>query len=273
MDETHEQELFWAVRGGATQVGIATELEFQATELGTVTGNARILHQQITYVSQDLASFTSQWGQWMREAPQQMESFLMIQALGDGQHAIQARNVWAGDDVVAARPTLQAALEIAQVYDEQTQAVSYPLIVPTPNSPHVGQQRIVMRDVFVDRADEQLGAALTESLRQRGTLLGELRGLGGAVAEVSSDATAWGNRHQEVLAGIWIHPLSLAEQDASFAAIGTLGTGAYGAYSSDTRSEAAALAWPGNTGCKLSNIAERVDPQLLFDRGLTLRRP
>ena len=272
VDDTHEPELFWAVRGGATQAGIATAFDFKATALDSVPGNSRILHQQLTYVSRNLARFTAEWGQWMREAPDQMESFLMIQTLGDGQHAIQARNVWAGDDALAARPALQAALEIAQVHDEHAQAVPYPLIVPTPNTPHVGQQRIQMRDVLVDVADEELGAALADSLGQRGTLLAELRGLGGAIARVPAEATAWGNRHQEVLAGTWMHPLQMAEQDTAFAPLQQLGTGTYGAYSSDIRQDAAALAWPGATGRKLVEISQQVDPQLLFDRGLTLRQ-
>lgn len=120
----------------------------------------------------------------------------------------------------------------------QAQVVPYPAIIPTPRSPHVGQQRIQMRDVLVDHAD----------------------------------ATAWAGRHQEVLAATWTQPLGLDEVDASFAPLQALGTGTYGAYSSDTRASAAALAWPGATGDRLRRIAEQADPERLFDRGLVLRR-
>ena len=154
----------------------------------------------------------------------------------------------------------------------QAQVVPYPAIIPTPRSPHVGQQRIQMRDVLVDHADAELGAAITEALGHRATILAELRALGGAVADVAPDATAWAGRHQEVLAATWTQPLGLAEVDASFAPLQALGTGTYGAYSSDTRASAAALAWPGATGARLRRIAEQADPERLFDRGLVLRR-
>lgn len=271
VDQLHDPELFWAVRGGASHAGVVTEFEFLATRIGSVTSNARIIHQELTYVSHNLADFTDAWGQWMREAPEQMESFLMVQAIGDREYAVQTRNVWAGDDVAQARPTLSAALELAEIHDEHTELVAYPHIVPTPNSPHVGQQRIKMRDVLVDRADAQLGTAMADSMAQRATLVGELRGLGGAIARVLAEATAWGSRHQEVLAATWIHPVSLAEQDASFASLQLLGTGTYGAYSSDTRHSTAQLAWPAATGQKLAEISRRVDPLHLFDAGLSMR--
>ena len=65
--------------------------------------------------------------------------------------------------------------------------------------------------------------------------------------------------------------VGIAEQDQSFAALQVLGTGAYGAYSSDVRRSAAELAWPGQTGTRLRALSERTDPQHLFDGGLNLR--
>ncbi|MNW27792.1 hypothetical protein D3C74_45980 [compost metagenome] len=177
----------------------------------------------------------------------------------------------ANDGQDQAAPVLREALGLAQLHDSRTELVPYPLIVPAPNSPHAGQQRIKMRDVLVDQADEQLGDAMAQSLAHRASLVGELRALGGAVARVPAHATAWGSRHQEVLAATWIHPLGIAEQDQSFAALQVLGTGAYGAYSSDVRRSAAELAWPGQTGTRLRALSERTDPQHLFDGGLNLR--
>ncbi|MGX1590923.1 FAD-binding oxidoreductase [Glutamicibacter sp. NPDC055491] len=271
VDTDHESELFWAVRGDATHAGVVTAFEFTATDLRTAADDASIIHQQLTYLTDSLPQFTADWGQWVRQSPDELGSFLMVQALGDGQHAIQARNVWAGDGQDQAAPVLREALGLAQLHDSRTELVPYPLIVPAPNSPHAGQQRIKMRDVLVDQADEQLGAAMAQSLAHRASLVGELRALGGAVARVPAHATAWGSRHQEVLAATWIHPLGIAEQDQSFAALQVLGTGAYGAYSSDVRRSAAELAWPGQTGTRLRALSERTDPQHLFDGGLNLR--
>lgn len=272
VDKANAPDLFWAVRGGATHAGVVTEFEFDAPRLNTSTANARIIHQQVTYLVENLSEFTESWGQWIRSAPREMESFLMIQRYSDGQFAVQARNVWANDDVTQARPALESALQVAHVADQQAELISYPQLVPAPKSPHVGQQRIKMRDVLVDRVDSSLGDAMAQSLEHRATALVELRALGAAVSDIPSSQTAWGSRHQEALVGSWLHPLSLAEQDSAFAPLQHLGTGTYGAYSSDTRASAAHLAWPGATGERLTRIAEKVDPYHLFDQGLTLPR-
>lgn len=272
VDEQTDPELFWAVRGGATQAGIALDFVFRARHVGSAAGNASIVSQEIQYLIDDLPRFTRDWGDWMAQAPREAESFLMIQDAGSGRCVAQTRNVWANDDLSAATPTLHAALDLAGVMQENTEVLPYTHIVPTPRSPKVGQQRIHMRDVLVDKADEATGAAMAESLGHDATLLVELRALGGAVSDVAADATAWAGRHQEALVATWTHPAGLAEEDASFAPIQALGTGTYGAYSSDTRASAAALAWPGETGERLRAVSDRVDPRRLFDAGLVLPR-
>lgn len=272
VDAEHEPDLFWAMRGGATQAGIAVDFVFDAPRIGSDNGGAAIISQEAQLLTADLASFTSDWGDWVRTSPRQLESFLTIHAVGGDGWVVQARNVWANDDVGAATPVLQAGLELARPLQNSAHITTYPSIVPAPKWPHQGQQRIRMRDVLVDRVDADLGTAIAESLSHPATALAELRAMGGAISHVPVDAMAWAGRSQEVLAATWIQPTELEAEDASFAPIEALGTGMYGAYSSDTRPEAAALAWPGETGRRLREVSQRVDPDRLFDRGLTLPR-
>lgn len=273
VDEESEPDLFWAVRGGGSQVGIVLEFIFEATRLGSVEGQATVLDQEIQYLIEDLPVFTEKWGAWIRTAPREMESFLMIQQIDGARFVVQARNVWSGDNTDVATPVLTQALQLAQVMRQTATLSPYGDVVPTPRSAHTGQQRIVMRDVLVDDVDASLGRALAASTAHSATLLAEVRALGGAVADVPSDATAWAGRHQEALVGIWAQPVPEADVDAAFAPLQNLGTGAYGAYSSDLRSTAAELAWPGSTGDRLRALSERVDPEGLFTQGLTLRNP
>lgn len=271
VDEHHDPELFWAVRGGGTHVGVVLDFIFEAERLGSIDGQASVFDQEIQYLIEDLPKFTQQWGEWIRTAPREVESFLMIQAVDGARYVAQARNVWAGDDAEAATPVLEGALQLAQILRQTARLSSYGDVVPTPRSVHTGQQRIVMRDVLVDEVDSALGVALAETLSHPATLLAEVRALGGAVADVPADATAWAGRHQEALVGIWANPAGEAAVDAAFSPLQATATGAYGAYSSDLRPSAAALAWPGSTGEKLRELAIRFDPTGLFARGLSLR--
>ena len=271
VDAEHEPELFWAVRGGATQVGVAVELELDAPLIGSEAGGATIIHQHLQYLVDDLPGFFRDWGEWIRSAPREAESFLMIQRAGGGKHVVETRNVWANDHVEAAMPTLRAAAEdVAPVAGGNAVATPYPGIIPTPGQPHTGQQSIKMRDVLVDRSNEEFGAALERVLADGATLVGDIRALGGAVADVDPAATAWAGRHQELVAAAWFSPVGDAGIDEAFAPVQALGTGIYGAYSSDTRASAAELAWPGATGERLRAIKRAADPERLFDRGLVL---
>ncbi|WP_052460670.1 FAD-binding oxidoreductase [Microbacterium gorillae] len=271
VDAEHEPDLFWALRGGATQVGVVTEVDLEPMDMHTSAGDASIIFQQVQFLVPDLSTFTPAWAEWIDSAPREAESFLMLNAVGGGRYVVQARNVWAGDDVEAATPTLESALELAHVLDTSAQIQPYASVVPSPKWPHQGQQSVHMRDVLVEHADAAVGAAMADALAHDATLVGELRALGGAVSDVAPDATAWAGRSQRALAGIWARPAGYEAEDEAFAALQELGTGTYAAYSSDTRPSAAALAWPGATGERLRALAAEVDPHGLFASGHSLR--
>lgn len=271
VDAEHEPDLFWAVRGGGSQIGMTTEFVFQAERVHSQDGDASVINQMGQYLVTDLPEFVTSWGDWINNAPREMTSFLMLQPVNDGRVAVQAINVWAGTDITKATPVIEDATKLAKMMSHQAFIATYPSIIPTPRAQHTGQQHIRLRDVLVDQIDRALGDALAESFRHRTTAMGELRSLGGAVADIPADATAWAGRHQQALAATWVRPDGQTLEDASFAPLRRLGTGAYGAYSSDTTPAAADLAWPGDTGRRLRLIAERVDPDGLFDQGLHLR--
>lgn len=58
VDAQHEPELFWAVRGGATQAGIALQFEFLSPRVGSRSGRADIVSQELYYLVDDLPRFT-----------------------------------------------------------------------------------------------------------------------------------------------------------------------------------------------------------------------
>ncbi|GAA1708626.1 FAD-binding oxidoreductase [Isoptericola hypogeus] len=270
VDAEHDPDLFWALRGGATQAGIGVCFELDVPAIGSASGGATVLHQEVEYLVDDLAGFVRDWGDWIGGAPRAAESFLMLQDAGVGRTVVRAQNVWANHDTAAAIPVLEAALNLGPVLHQQARAVPYPHLVPSFGRSHTRQQRLEMRAALVDRADRELGEAMAAALRHRATMLGELRALGAAVSDVPAEATAWAGRHQEVFAATWIQPLGQDLADESFRTLQELSTGTYGAYSTDVRAGEAERAWPGATGERLRHIADRVDPGRLFDAGLVL---
>lgn len=273
VDEENEPELFWAIRGGSSQVGLVTEFLFEAKKLEApnVADKLPIILQQANYQVENLATFVEKWGQWLRSAPREMTSFLMISEDWRAGYAVSAMNVWAGADQTRALPVLEEAMALDKVVQHHAALLPYPSIVPTPNGAHHGQQNLRIRNGLIDRADHRLGSAIAETLSHSGVAVIELRSLGGAVQDISAQQTAWPARHQEAFVSAWLQPMGAAAETEAFQPIKEFSTGVYGAYTSDLSSENAALTWPAATGEKLKRIAETVDPEGLFDQGLTIR--
>lgn len=270
LDEENEPELFWGVRGGGTQLGVLTEVLFEAIAVNSDSKDASIIYQNVVYSTENIAGFVKNWGEWIKKTPNEMTSFLMLQKSGAKSFHISATNVWATTDVEKATPYLEQAVTLEKIVDHRATIVSYPNIIPHPESAHMGQQRIQIWNALLDQADSQLGKAIEESFSNPNTLAMELRSIGGVMNEVAPDATAWAARHQEAFISVWMQPTSQVVQEQAFAPIQKLSTGVYGAYSSNTTPEVANLAWPGETGKRLKTLMDQVDPDHLFDQGIHL---
>ncbi len=262
-----EPDLFWAVRGGASQVGVVTEYLFEAENLP----KTETIHQQAQHLIDDLPDYVERWGALMRNAPRELTSFLMIYHQ-QGKFISAAQNIWTGIDIDKARPALQSFAELAPLMQHQAAITSYTDVVIGGRHAQVGQQTIKMRDGLVDVVDRNVGEALKEVMQNRITAVGELRSVGGAVNDAGAMDTAYAHRHQEGLVAFWCHPEPIPVIDAAWKPLQDLSTGMYSFYSSDTRPSAAALSWPGETGRRLSGIANAVDPDGLFTYGLSVRR-
>lgn len=125
-------------------------------------------------------------------------------------------------------PTLEGATQINGLSRHHISLTSYPTIVPTPHSPHSGQQHLHFRNILVDKADQQLGEAIAETMAHHATGLIELRFIGGKVNQLGQDDTSWAGRTQEAFVSSWVRPSLLAEEDASFAPLYQLATGELG---------------------------------------------
>lgn len=267
IDATNNADLFWAGRGAASQIGVVTDFLFEASHLPKV----EMIHQECQFVVDDLVGFVENWGEFMRSAPRELTSFLMIHA-HQGNAFITTQNIWWGTDLEKAKPCLEKYLSLGRVIDHAERIAPYPGIVVGGRHANTGQQRITMRNGLIDRIDRNAGEALREVMCSRITLVGELRSAGGAVNDIDADATAYPHRHQEAMIAFWCYPAEDAEVDKAWAPVQSISSGMYGFYSSDTRPSAAKLCWPGETGKRLQGIVEDVDPAGVFTDGLSVSR-
>ena len=130
------------------------------------------------------------------------------------------------------------------------------------------------RTMFLDAVDVDTAAALLAALRDSDSPmpLVQLRVLGGAMARVPADATAFAHRTAPILANVaalyehpdelpsraaWADGLASALRPRSGAAVGFLG---------DEGRSGARQAYPGRTWERLAEVKRRYDPTNLFRR-------
>jgi hypothetical protein len=129
------------------------------------------------------------------------------------------------------------------------------------------------RTFFLDAVDREVAASILESLASSTApfALAQLRVLGGAVARVDPDATAFAHRKSRIMAMVAATYPSVDEEavhaDWAREAAGTLvqtDRGAYANFLGDEGEERIRAAYPPRTWERLAEIKRRYDPDNVF---------
>jgi FAD/FMN-containing dehydrogenase len=153
---------------------------------------------------------------------------------------------------------------------DQLRPIEYPEIYP-PDDPDY-RPLAISRTMFVDTFDRALAAIVLEHLEASTSPMrvAQLRVLGGAMARVPADATAFAHRDRRIMANVaafYAGPEDRAEKEAWVDGLGAVLRGSYGAYVNFLGDEGAARvreAYPGRTWDRLATVKRRYDPENLF---------
>jgi len=133
----------------------------------------------------------------------------------------------------------------------------------------------VSRTMFVDRVDETLAETMVERLHASTATMSavQLRVLGGAMARVRNDATAFAHRGRRIMANVAAlferpedEPTHMAWVSGLHDEIRGDGAGAYVNFLNEEGEDRVREAYPGDTWDRLQAIKARYDPDNLFHR-------
>lgn len=250
-------DLFWAVRGAGANIGAVVAFELEAAEVGDV-GWA-----QLQFDASDLAGFVERFGRQMEAAPRDTTLFLVL-SHGRGEAAATAYVYGVVDspdpDVVIER--LQPFAAIAPLVGQSVQIAPYAAVLAgAPDAPHDGQGEPQFRSALLDHLDGATAAAVAELVASGSAPWFQIRSVGGAIADVAPDATAYAHRGAAFSVTAAGHS---AELDRLWAALGEHAEGLY--LSFDSRADPALVhqAYPPATLARLREIKRRYDPDALF---------
>jgi len=270
VDDEDEPDLFWAIRGGGGNFGVATSLRFRLRPVAAVTGGMLVLPA----TPRTIASFVEA----ASDAPEELSTIAAVLGAAPpvpfipaGQHGrpvLMVKLAFAGDDADAQR-ALAPFRALGPAVDMVRPQAYADLFGPEPDGPPLAAAHTMFLDAVDERVAEAMLAHLRESTAQLAVV--QLRVLGGAVARVPADATAYAHRASKIMVNVaafyegpedrvvrqaWVTEFAAAlRQDDAGAYIGFLG---------DEGEARVRDAYPGPTWDRLGEIKRRYDPSNLF---------
>ena len=268
--ETHP-DLFWAIRGGGGNFGVATRFLFQMHPIDRIMGGMLI----IPATPETIAGFIAA-AEAAREELSTIANIMpsppmpFVPAEYHGKLVIMAMMLYAGaveDGERAVAPFRALAKPIA----DMVRPIRYPEMYPPEDGEY--HPTAVARTLFLNRVGRAEAQAITEYLQASDAVVrvAQLRVLGGAMARVPADATAFAHRGSKIMASLaafYTGPEDQAKREAWVAdfsaAMRQEDTGAYVNFLGEEGEARVRDAYPGKTWEKLAEIKARYDPTNLF---------
>ena len=276
---TEHPDLFWAVRGGGGNFGVVTRFQFRLYPVPQILGGALFMPatREVLRALQPIAA----------SAPEELTTISVLMAAPPApfipaevhfQPTLAIMFVFDGD-AEAGAAALAPFREVATPLAELIVPMPYPGIYEMLRD---AEKRgpATHRSLFLDTLDD---AAIDEMLARHAAptspfAMTQIRILGGAMARVPADATAFAHRDANIMVAILTPfedpaelPVHAAWTQSYFEA---LQPGAIGVYSNFLQDEGEARirdAYPTETYRRLAEVKRRYDPTNLFRLNQNIR--
>jgi FAD/FMN-containing dehydrogenase len=275
-DEAHA-DLFWALRGGGGNFGVATRLRFRLHEIDEVIGGMLMLPASAEAITGFIAAAEA--------APEELSTIAavmkappmpFIPAEQHGKPVVMVLMLYAGD-VEAGERAIAPIRAVATPLADMVRPIRYPQMYEGPEGPQpmYAAGTNVLVDALAPGAAEAILEHLETSTAQMAAV--QLRVLGGAMARVPDNATAFGYRGARMMANVaamYGRPEEGPEHEAWAAGVtASLADGtppAYVGFLGDEGEEGVRRVYPPATLERLAAVKRRYDPDNLFRLNLNV---
>ena len=274
VDAETQPDLFWAIRGGGGNFGVATRFRFRLHPVDTILGGMLVLPA----TPEVIASFVEA----ADAAPEELSAIANIMVAPPMPFLPEAAH---GQLVLLALVSYAGGIEAGERALAPIRALAEPLADLVRPMPYAEIYRVfgedegpgpaqeVARSLFVDALDVEAAETIVEHLRRTTAPLAvaQLRVLGGAMARVPGDATAFAHRGRRIMVAVGAVYEDAEESPAHeawitdfAAAVGQGDAGVYVNFLGDEGEARVREAYPGTTWDRLAEIKGRYDSTNLF---------
>ncbi|MDQ7991219.1 MAG: FAD-binding protein [Propionicimonas sp.] len=270
VSESSHPDLFWGVRGGGGNLGVATRLDFLAHPLEGV------VHASLALDPAGLPDALRAFRDVMREAPWELNgSLVATPAFGPEMPSRTVLELaWAGTDEAAAREAMAPLLALPQLLSAEVGRSAYADLLQEPPAPPPGMPMptIVDENGWFPCLDDEVVDDLLAARESAGAAMLLVRWLGGRFSAIDPQATAVAFRAAEafVMTAALLPP-GAPEDEVSLvkAKLSPFVTHALGTYGNFTNSVLPGLAgrmYPAHTHHRLRVLKREWDPDNTFAR-------
>ena len=270
-DADRHPDLFWAIRGGGGNFGVVTGFRFRLHPVEEIVGGMLMLPATPEVIAAFVAA--------AEDAPDELTTIANVMPApplpfvpeGDrGRLVVMAMLAYLGEPDAGRRAVAPFRALAAPIADTVKPMLYPEILAPAAEGPG---PIAAVRTLFVDGVNLQAAETIVEHLRAgTGTAaVAQIRVLGGAIARVGADATAYAHRDRRVMvnvAALYENSLEAAVHEAwadAFAADLRRGRpGAYVNFLGDEGLERVREAYPGPTWDRLAAVKARYDPDNVF---------
>lgn len=271
-DTENHPDLFWAIRGGGGNFGVATRFQFRLEEVPGIFGGPLILPLSAEVVTSFL--------ELAEEAPDELSTIVnimrappmpMIPAEYHGKPILFSLLAYAGaseegERVVA--PFRRLAIPLADMVD----FIAYSDLFP----PEEGEFHPVVasQTMFADDFDHAMASEIIDQVSSSTADMAvtQIRVLGGAMSRIAPEATAFAHRQRKMMVNVAAASLSSPDIEphrtwvAEVAGLIRRDEAAYVGFLGDEGVDRARSAYPPETWERLRAIKAAYDPRNIFRR-------
>ena len=271
VDAANYPDLFWAIRGGGGNFGVVTRFQYRLHEVDQFVGGFLFLPATHEVIYSFMAEAEA--------APEELSTIANVMTAPPmpflpeeyhGKPIVMAIMAYAGDTEAGER-AMAPFRALATPIADMVRPMTYPEIYPPDMEDY--RPTAASRTMFVEAIDHDAVDTIIERLQSSTAMLtaAQLRVLGGAMARVPNDATAFAHRGRKIMvnvAALYEKPEDAANYEewiADFAAELNKGdTSGYVNFLNDEGRERIRAAYPGSTWDRLKAVKRRYDPANLF---------
>jgi len=268
--ETHP-DLFWAIRGGGGNFGVATRFKFRLHPLELFVGGMLFLPATPDVV----AGFVTE----AEAAPEELSTVANVMTAPPlpfvpeevhGQTLVMAMVAYAGD-VEDGERAIAPLRALAEPIADMVRPMSYADMYPPEEEEY--RPVAVAKTMFVDSVGLGAAETIVERIQASDAMMAatQIRVLGGAMARVPADATAFAHRGSRIMVNVAAMYQAPEESPKHAAWVDGLtdellqdDPGAYAGFLADEGEERIRAAYPGPTWDRLRDVKRRYDPDNVF---------